>query len=67
MDIKEGDTVSFRYKGGRFVKGIVTITGDSWFEIVLKTDYIGKTVEWFIGEKKLFNIKECKKFTNWSR
>jgi hypothetical protein len=58
-----GDTVSFNYKGGRFVKGEVTFVNKTGIALILHTDYIGKNVDWYKGEVKDFNLKECKNFT----
>lgn len=57
-----GDCVRFTYKGGRKVWGEVLFINRSVVVLKLKSDYIGKNVEWFAGEKKDFNIKECKGF-----
>lgn len=54
--------VSFKYKGGRFVKGKVIAINDSCIVLNLHTDYLGKNVDWYAGEKKDFNINECKNF-----
>lgn len=59
--VADGDVIGFRYKGNRFVKGKIVGTYPTGFLIELKTDYIGKNDEWFIGEKKFFNRKEMKK------
>lgn len=60
-NILAGSTISFEYKGGRFVRGVVEIVADSVFWLKLETDYIGKNEDWEAGEIKCFNIKECKK------
>ena len=57
-----GDIVRFKYKGGRKVCGKVLYIDKKTLILRLETDYTGKNVEWFKGEKKHFNIKECKKF-----
>ena len=57
-----GDIVRFKYKGGRKVCGEVIYINKKTLILRLDTDYIGKNVEWFQGEKKHFNVKECKKF-----
>ena len=57
-----GDCVRFTYKGGRKVWGEVLFINRNAVVLKLKSDYIGKNVEWFAGEKKDFNIKECKNF-----
>lgn len=57
-----GDTVNFKYKGGRKVSGLVKWINTKGVGLILETDYIGKNVEWFKGEYKDFNIKECKGF-----
>ena len=57
-----GDIVRFSYKGGRKVCGEVLFIDTKKLILKLETDYIGKNVEWFKGEEKQFNIKECKKF-----
>ncbi len=56
------DVVSFKYKGGRFVKGEVTSINKNCVVLVLHTDYLGKNVDWYAGETKDFNIGECKNF-----
>lgn len=55
-----GDVISFRYKGGRFVKGEVLRVDAKGILLKLKTDYIGKNEEWFAGEDKYFNKAEMK-------
>jgi len=57
-----GDCVRFTYKGGRKVWGEVLFINKNAVVLKLKSDYIGKNVEWFAGEEKDFNIKECKQF-----
>lgn len=57
-----GDCVRFTYKGGRKVWGEVLFIDRRSPLMKLKTDYIGRNVEWFAGEEKHFNIKECKNF-----
>lgn len=57
-----GNCVKFTYKGGRKVWGEILFIDKNTVILRLKSDYIGKNVEWFIGEKKSFNIKECKNF-----
>ena len=57
-----GDCVRFTYKGGRKVWGKVLFIDRKTVILKLKSDYIGKNDEWFVGEEKHFNIKECKKF-----
>ena len=59
-----GDMVSFRYKGGRRVKGELLSISKSIITIQLHTDYIGKNVEWFAGESKHFNVKEIRKLSS---
>lgn len=54
------DTISFRYKGGRFVKGEVLRIDSKGILLKLKTDYIGKNDEWLAGEGKYFNKSEMK-------
>jgi hypothetical protein len=56
-----GDSVRFTYKGGRKVLGEVIFINKRIMVLKLKSDYIGRNVEWFAGEKKDFNINECKK------
>jgi hypothetical protein len=57
-----GDIISFKYKGGRQVKGEVTSISIKPKGLVIKlhTDYIGKNEEWFAGEDKYFNMSEMK-------
>ena len=55
-DIQLGDIVSFKYKGGRFVRGEVISIPPSSFILVLHADYLGKNVDWYSGEKKDFNL-----------
>lgn len=57
-----GDMVSFTYKGGRKVRGVVKQINTNAVVLTLETDYIGKNVEWFAGEDKDFTLKECKNF-----
>jgi len=57
-----GDCVRFTYNGGRKVWGEVLFINRNAVVLKLKSDYIGKNVEWFAGEEKDFNIKECKNF-----
>jgi hypothetical protein len=57
ITFETGKTISFRYKGGRKVKGI----GLKSLTLQLLTDYIGKNEEWEVGQYKAFNIKEMKK------
>ena len=57
-----GDIVRFKYKGGRKVCGKVLYIDKKTLILRLETDYIGRNVEWFKGEEKHFNIKECNKF-----
>lgn len=59
-DLRLGVKVSFTYKGGRKVKGTVDIVLSKSVWVKLDTDYIGKNVEWFAGEIKLFNKAEMK-------
>jgi len=55
-----GDVITFTYKGGRSVKGQVIQIDRKGINLVLKTDYIGKYTEWYIGEEKYFNRAEIK-------
>ena len=54
------ETISFRYKGGRKVKGEVLRIDSKGILLKLITDYIGKNDEWFAGENKYFNKSEMK-------
>ncbi len=54
------DVIGFRYKGGRFVKGEILRIDPKGLLLKLKTDYIGKNDEWFVGEDKYFNKSEMK-------
>lgn len=56
-----GDTIDFRYKGGRYVKGEVISISPNLIQVRLQTDYIGKNDEWFAGENKTFNRSEMKR------
>ena len=53
-----GEIVSFEYKGGRLVQGLVLEVSAKTVLLKLLTDYIGANDEWYIGEEKLFNVKE---------
>jgi hypothetical protein len=55
------DHVRFTYKGGRKVYGKVVFIDSKIVVLKLLSDYIGKNVEWFVGEEKQFFLKECKK------
>jgi hypothetical protein len=57
------ETISFRYKGGRKVKGEVLRIDSKGVLLKLSTDYIGKNEEWFSGEDKYFNKAEMKKIS----
>lgn len=64
MIINNGDTISFIYNK-RLVKCIVTFIDDDLIFGLLKTDYIGKNENWYIGETKKFKrnlIKDIYKF-----
>lgn len=54
------DIIGFRYKGGRYVKGEVLRIDHKGILLKLKTDYIGKNDEWYVGENKYFNKAEMK-------
>lgn len=54
------ETISFRYKGGRKVKGEVMRIDSKGVLLKLITDYIGKNEEWVSGENKYFNKAEMK-------
>jgi hypothetical protein len=54
------ETISFRYKGSRKVKGEVLRIDSKGVLLKLITDYIGKNDEWFSGEDKYFNKAEMK-------
>lgn len=58
---KPSETISFRYKGGRRVKGEVIRIDPKGLLLKLHTDYIGKNEEWYSGENKYFNKAEMKK------
>lgn len=60
--VTTGDHVRFTYKGGRKVYGKVVFIDNKIIVLKLLSDYIGKNVEWFVGEEKQFFLKECKKF-----
>ena len=57
------ETISFRYKGGRKVKGEVLRIDSKGILLKLITDYIGKNEEWFSGEDKYFNKAEMKRIS----
>lgn len=59
--VEIGDVIQFRYKGNRFVKGVVSNYTDKLITVKLLTDYIGKNQEWEIGENKIFNRSEMTK------
>ena len=61
-----GNEISFTYKGGRKVRGIITRLTDNTIIIKLLCDYIGKNDEWFEGETKAFNRNEMKDKTIYS-
>lgn len=60
IDFNVSDVISFKYKGGRSVKGEIVSVQPKWIVLRLHTDYIGKNVDWEKGELKDFNIKEIK-------
>jgi hypothetical protein len=57
------ETISFRYKGDRKVKGEVLRIDSKGVLLKLSTDYIGKNDEWFSGEDKYFNKSEMKRIS----
>jgi hypothetical protein len=59
-ELRIGNVIQFTYKGGRNVEGKVLHVSEKVLICKLLTDYIGKNVEWFSGEEKQFNIKECR-------
>ena len=58
--MKVGDTIKFTYKGGRKVIGTILSIQNNLLTAELKTDYLGKNEDWYIGESKSFNISEMK-------
>ena len=59
-----GQRISFRYKNKKNIKGTIVGVVDNQLFLKLETNYLGKNVDWFIGEEKEFNISEMKKIAN---
>jgi hypothetical protein len=57
--LQKGNTIKFNYKRGPVICELVYV-GERQIIGKLMTDYIGRNQEWYTGEEKIFNIKECK-------
>lgn len=61
MEYNINDLLSFTYKGGRRVQGVILRIDPKGLLLRLNTDYIGKNEEWEKGENKYFWKAEMKK------
>lgn len=62
--LKINTNIQFKYKKNILIKGLLINISEKQITIILKTDYYGKNEEWYTGEEKTFNIKECKNIKN---
>ena len=57
--LQKGNTIQFDYKRGSVICELVYV-GERQIIGKLMTDYYGRNQDWYTGEEKVFNIKECK-------
>lgn len=58
-ELLKGNTIQFNYKRGTVICELIYV-GERQIIGKLMTNYIGRNVDWYTGEEKIFNIKEMK-------